>query len=48
MSIILYYIKYLQNLVDKLIGEYRLKSILLIVATSEGESLKHVMRHTYA
>jgi len=48
VSITLYYIKYLQNLVDKLIGEYRLKSILLIATTSEGESLEHVMRHTYA
>jgi len=43
-----YYIKYLQNLIDKLIDELGLKSVTMVVTTSEGESLDLISRHTYA
>jgi len=43
-----WYVKWLYELIKKLYELYSPRSVLVIASTSEGLSLEHVLRHTYA
>jgi len=43
-----WYVKWLYELIKKLYELYSPRSVLVIASTSDGLSLEHVLRHTYA